>query len=83
MDEIDHAQDEANRQSERILADCRRRNAAAPAGERPGLRVCVDCPDPIEAARIAASPTAIRCTACQAEAEARFRTPFRRPGAAA
>lgn len=70
MDDIDHAQDHAMRQAEAILADVRARNAAAASSpDRPALRTCVDCPDPIEARRLVANPAAIRCTACQAEAE--------------
>ncbi len=44
--------------------------AAARASEAPlehdGVRLCLDCHDPIEHARLAALPTAVRCTECQA-----------------
>lgn len=83
MDDADHAQDLANREADRILADCRARNAAAAPGDRPALRVCIDCSHEIEPARLAVAPNAIRCTACQSDAEGRFRTPYRVPGAAA
>ncbi len=71
MDDADHAQDMANREAERILADARARNAAAvqAGGVRPQLRACVDCDDPIDARRLAAAPAAIRCTHCQRCAE--------------
>lgn len=71
MDDADHAQDMANREAERILADARARNAAAAqaGGVRPQLRACVDCDDPIDARRLAAAPAAIRCTHCQAATE--------------
>jgi RNA polymerase-binding transcription factor DksA len=59
-----------DREVETRLAAIRRANAQAPAGERPALRTCCDCPDPIEPARLAANPRAVRCTACQAEREA-------------
>lgn len=83
MDDIDHAQDHANRQAEAILADVRARNAAASSVDRPALRICVDCPDPIEARRLVANPAAIRCTACQADAEAQSSSRLRPRGVAA
>ncbi len=58
-----------DREVETRLAGIRRANAQAPAGERPALKTCCDCPDPIEAARLAANPRAVRCTPCQAERE--------------
>jgi RNA polymerase-binding transcription factor DksA len=51
--------------------------ARADAGE---LGICQDCGEAIEAARLAASMTAIRCTECQQREErrvARARTPGR------
>lgn len=84
MDDIDHAQDQAMRQAEAILADVRARNAAAASSpDRPALRTCVDCPDPIEARRLVANPAAIRCTACQADAEAQSSSRLRPRGVAA
>lgn len=57
-----------DREVEACLADVRRANAAgAPMGTTP--RLCCDCPDPIEPARLAANPRAVRCTPCQAERE--------------
>ena len=83
MDEADRAKAAADRLTEHILADARRRNhEAAVAGEaRPRLKICIDCDDPIDAERLAAQPRAIRCTHCQAEAEACV--PRNRIGAAA
>lgn len=58
-----------DREVETRLAEVRRANARMPAGERPPVRTCCDCPDPIEARRLAANPHAVRCTVCQAERE--------------
>ncbi len=41
------------------------RSSEAPL-EQDGVRLCLDCHDPIVAARLAAQPTAVRCTECQA-----------------
>lgn len=75
MDEADQAFAAADREVEARLADIRRLNAD-PRQPAPALRTCVDCPDPIEAARLAANPRALRCAPCQREHEA---APVRRP----
>ncbi len=67
-DEADNAQRVSDLVAEGVLAAARAMNAAPPA-ERPGPRICIDCPDQIEAARLAANPGALRCTPCQTEAE--------------
>lgn len=67
-DEADNAQRVSDQVAEGLLARARAMNAAPPT-ERPDPRVCVDCPDQIEAARLAAQPNAIRCALCQAAAE--------------
>lgn len=36
---------------------------------RDGLRLCLGCGEPIQARRLAALPGAVRCVACQADAE--------------
>lgn len=64
MDDADHAANLTDQEIDRRLAEIRRLNAAHP-GERPALRVCEDCGDPIEAARLVAQPQARRCIACQ------------------
>ena len=64
MDDVDHAARVTDQAVERRLAEIRRLNAAH-QGEPPKLRVCDDCSDPIEAARLAAQPQARRCIACQ------------------
>jgi RNA polymerase-binding transcription factor DksA len=74
-DDVSDAQIEAaarlnDRDVEARLAAIRRANALAASGERPALRLCCDCPDPIEPARLAVNPNAVRCTACQAAREA-------------
>ncbi|QQQ19688.1 TraR/DksA C4-type zinc finger protein [Brevundimonas vitis] len=69
MDDADRAQHVSDQIVERIMAQARALNAAPPV-DRPGPRICIDCPDHIEAARLAANPGALRCTPCQAEAEA-------------
>jgi len=34
-----------------------------------GVRVCLDCDDPLHADRLEASPNAVRCTDCQEQHE--------------
>lgn len=55
------------------LADAERQAAVAAARRRPeetpavrdGVRVCLDCDEPIGASRLAVVPAAVRCTDCQ------------------
>jgi len=68
----------AETQRERDVADLARLSAeleqveAALARAATGeLGVCPDCGEPIEAARLTASPAALRCTECQKLAEQR------------
>lgn len=71
MDFADHASQLTDQEVERHLAEIRRLNAAH-QGEPPALRVCGDCDDPIEAARLVAQPNAKRCIACQRLTERRL-----------
>lgn len=64
MDDVDHASRLTDQEVDRRLAEIRRQNAAH-QGAPPPLRICSDCDDPIEAARLAAQPQARRCIACQ------------------
>ena len=71
MDDVDHAARLTDQEVERRLAEIRRQNAAH-TGELPALRICADCDDPIEIARLAAQPQARRCIACQRLTERRL-----------
>lgn len=71
MDDADHAARLADDELERRLAAIRRQNATH-QGPPPLLRVCEDCGDPIEAARLVAQPKAHRCIACQRLTERRL-----------
>ncbi|MGH7027361.1 TraR/DksA family transcriptional regulator [Brevundimonas sp.] len=70
MDDADHASRLTDQEVDRRLAEIRRQNASH-KGEPPALRICTDCDDPIEAARLAAQPQARRCIACQRLTERR------------
>lgn len=75
MDDADRAQMVTDHQVELQLAAVRRANAAAGRdGARPTLRVCEDCDDPIEPARLAARPDTRRCIHCQEAAERRAKS---------
>lgn len=66
------AADRAQEHEERARAEALAR-AAAPALDQPfeieGVRVCLDCFEPIPAARLAAYPRAARCVECQGDFE--------------
>lgn len=68
--------DRAQAREERDRAEAIER-AAAPASETPfeieGVRVCLDCFDPIARQRLAANPAAVRCVDCQNDYERRQR----------
>lgn len=82
MDDADRAQIVTDHQVELQLAAVRRANAAAGVeADRPALRVCRDCDDPIEPARLAARPAAVLCVHCQGAAERRAQT-YRRGASA-
>lgn len=65
MDEIDRMQEAEGRMLDRAVASARRRPRRGP-----GPRNCVDCGQPIPAARRAAMPSASRCVGCQRDFEA-------------
>lgn len=67
-DDADRAQVHEERARAAAMA-----RAAAPALEAPfeieGVRVCLDCFDPIHTRRLAAHPHAVRCLECQKDHE--------------
>lgn len=71
MDDADRAARVREDEAERILAAARARNRQARSEGQPlpDGRACLDCGDPIDARRLAARPTARRCTPCQRTAE--------------
>lgn len=81
MDEIDLAQDyEAMHREIALREHFRRRNSESrdpglhPKGAGPGeRRICRDCGEEIETARLAVMPFAVRCTQCQGIKERRER----------
>lgn len=81
MDDADRALAHINREVEDRLAAIRRENARGVDHGRPAARICSDCPDPIDARRLAARPNATRCLPCQEAVEDRRQT--RRFGVAA
>lgn len=64
-DEIDRAQHHNEQHQVIALENWRRRNACASQG----AAVCIECEEPIPAARRLANPSAVRCVGCQAEFE--------------
>lgn len=48
-----------------------RRAETEPPRERDGVRYCLGCDDPIDARRLAARPSAVRCLYCQQDEERR------------
>lgn len=66
MDEADYAKEAelADRQRALDAQQERAREHEAPR-ERDGVRVCLDCGDPIEPARLRARPESVRCVWCK------------------
>lgn len=84
MDEIDHAQQhEAMHREIALREHFRRRDNYLERGRNPGLhpkgagpgerRICRDCGEEIQPARLAAMPFAVRCIECQGIKERRER----------
>lgn len=69
-DEADLAMEYQTRHNAAALAAALGRRRELPR-EIGGVRVCVDCGDPIVAARLRAAPHAVRCVACEADRERR------------
>lgn len=63
-DEIDRAQHHNEQHQVIALENWRRRNATTP-----GAAVCIECEEPIPAARRRVNPSAVRCVGCQTEFE--------------
>lgn len=74
MDEIDVANQEVESFREAALMRYLRTlsSRAAPIAGT-GIRICLDCGDEIDTARLRAVPAAVRCLECQARAERRAR----------
>lgn len=76
MDDIDRAKELETRQRAAALAAQKQR---AQETEAPlivdGVRYCLDCGDPIPAARLAARPESVRCIDCKEIRERRLRRP--------
>lgn len=66
MDEADYAKELEMADRERALAaqQSKSREYEVPR-ERNGVRVCLDCGDPIDPKRLAARPEAVRCVWCK------------------
>jgi len=74
MDEIDIAQqnEELFRQVA-LKSHFAGRQGVRPDNAEPGIRLCMDCGEEIEPARLEAKPDAFRCVDCQAKKERRAR----------
>lgn len=70
MDEFDRAQELEQRQRDQAISRARHRKRETPR-MHDGVRVCIDCDDPVEPARIALLPDAARCISCQTDHERR------------
>jgi DnaK suppressor protein len=74
MDDADRAKELEMRERqaalERTLAEGRETERPLVIG---GVRCCIECGDPIPAARLAARPQSVRCTDCKQEREQRCR----------
>lgn len=73
MDDADRASLLEQQARERALAEARRQPHEEPLYDDDGVRICIDCWDPIEHARLAAAPRTVRCIDCQSVHETRMR----------
>lgn len=64
-DEADRAQAREERDRSEAIERAIAQPVVEAAFEIEGVRVCLDCFDPIAAPRLAANPTAVRCVECQ------------------
>lgn len=65
MDDLDRAQALEESERDAALARATRPRADEAPFESEGVRVCLDCYEPIARKRLTAQPTAVRCVACQ------------------
>lgn len=66
MDEADHAKDLEMADRQRALdAQMARAHETEMPRERHGVRVCLNCHEPIDPARLKARPESVRCIWCQ------------------
>jgi phage/conjugal plasmid C-4 type zinc finger TraR family protein len=70
MDDADRAELEIERELARALAARQARAATPEPAPQTGPRPCIDCGEPIPAARLRALPHALRCIDCAADREA-------------
>ncbi len=68
MDAVDQAQAREDELRAEALAAMQRRPQEAPRIEQ-GVRLCLDCDDPLSEQRLKANPQAVRCAGCQREHE--------------
>lgn len=74
MDELDRAKNEEMADRQRALdAQAARARETEPPRLVDGVRVCIDCGEPIPAARLAARPESVRCVLCKQQKEHRER----------
>jgi len=68
MDAVDKAQAREDELRDEAIASARNRPREAPRTVG-GVRLCLDCDDPINEQRLAANPQAVRCAECQEKHE--------------
>lgn len=75
MDDVDRAKmREMLAREAALLAQQVRAKPTEPAKIINGKRICIDCDEPIPAARLAVHPSAVRCIECEEINEYRDRT---------
>lgn len=73
MDDIDYANQIAEDDRQRLLREALSKAKNEQPAMVDGIRICLDCDEPIAADRLAANPQAVRCMDCQRDIEKKTR----------